>query len=527
MAAAVASFVATTALTVAPGSSCAYAATAGEGSRRLAEAQALYQSGQYFKAARYAFAAAEEDPSRQAEAYSWVTLSLVRARLYNAASFFFVKTLQSGNKAATRRVLSETQELLVRVGGDLLRKYMIRHTTYDDYDSLNRSAYLYALGKDALLKGDAQRAIGYLNGIDRRSALWPFALQVRATAYVLAGKQDLAINDFQSCAEEANSYVSGVSSNGRGDDGRVKQRRREADDLRARCLAGESRVLYEQERFADADRAYDRIPKASFVWPDILFEQAWNSFGRQEYNRTLGKLVSYRSPALSFVFIPEADVLKAQAYLGLCLYSDANEVINEFNSKYAAVGEEVKRFVEKNQHDLTAFYAAGASALKAPLHTRNDFHRMMNRFVRGPYFQNLVDAEAAIQSEVGAVRTFASMHSGAQNEPGRGFPGFLNQVLAWRVKTVKLLGGAFVKNSLMDYHSALISDFEKMAFIKLEMLSRAKDRLIYKKANASERNRGNVEPSRRDDQYKWSFNGEFWNDELGDYVFGLESECQK
>ena len=33
-------------------------------------------------------------------------------------------------------------------------------------------------------------------------------------------------------------------------------------------------------------------------------------------------------------------------------------------------------------------------------------------------------------------------------------------------------------------------------------------------------------PSRRDDQYYWSFNGEFWNDELGDYVFGLESQCK-
>ena len=40
-----------------------------------------------------------------------------------------------------------------------------------------------------------------------------------------------------------------------------------------------------------------------------------------------------------------------------------------------------------------------------------------------------------------------------------------------------------------------------------------------------ERGRGNVEPRRRDDQFYWSFNGEFWNDELGDYVFGLESEC--
>ena len=64
-----------------------------------------------------------------------------------------------------------------------------------------------------------------------------------------------------------------------------------------------------------------------------------------------------------------------------------------------------------------------------------------------------------------------------------------------------------------------------MAFIKLEMLRRAKDKLIGKNEVGVERGRGNRKPKRRDDQYFWTFNGEFWNDELGDYVFALESEC--
>ena len=84
----------------------------------------------------------------------------------------------------------------------------------------------------------------------------------------------------------------------------------------------------------------------------------------------------------------------------------------------------------------------------------------------------------------------------------------------------------YVKNSLMDYHQELISNFEKMSFIKLEMLKRAKDLLVYKHPTG-DRSWGNVIPARREYQLYWSFNGEFWNDELGDYVFGLESECGK
>jgi hypothetical protein len=493
-----------------------------DGTELLKDAQSYYREGQYFKASRYAFAAGEADPKLQAEAYSWMALGLARAGLYNASSYFFIRTLQSGQKPLIQRVLVLTQDLLMRVGGDVLRKYLIRHTAYEDYDAVNRSAYLYALGKDALLDGNEAKAIGYFNGMSAQSSLWPFALQLRASSEAIQNRTDEAIRDYRACADRADQIVQSAREESGGE--APPAGTRESEDLRARCQAGEARTLYQLNRFHEAERAYDRVPKASFVWTDILFEQAWNAFAQGEYNRALGKLVSYKSPALEFVHNSEIDVLRAQSFLALCLYGDANEVINEFNAKYAKTGEQAKLFVERNATNLPAFYDAGREALKAPLHTRNDFHRLMNRFIRGPYFQNLVAAEKAVDGERQAARQFGQMLPGANNAPGRGFPGFLDQVLKWRTRSIQLLGGAFVKNSLIDYHAAMIADFEKIAFIKLEMLSRAKAKLL-RAQSGEERARGNVIPSRRDDQYYWSFNGEFWNDELGDYVFGLESEC--
>lgn len=494
----------------------------------LEDAQVLFRKGEYFKAARYAFAAGQERPAAKGESDAWVTASLVRAGLHQSASYFFIRTLQSGNKAAIRRVLPYTQELLVQVGADLLRKYLIRHTTYEDYDAVNRSAYLYALGKDALIGGKADRAVGYLSGMSTRSPLWPFALQLRGSAQALMGKTREALADFRSCEQRADDYARARQNTASGDRARAaledRQGLRESEDLRARCVADQGRVLYEIGRFEDADFDYDRIPKKSFVWTDVLFEQAWNAFARQEYNRTLGKLVTYKSPALSFVFNSEVDVLRAQSFLMLCLYSDANQAINEFHAKYTKVGEDVKRFVERNDDNLAAFYGLGSEALRGPLHSRNDLYRLANRFVRGPYFQNLVASDRAIARERRQIQSLARAQDiGAGT--GGGFPGFLDQVLKVRDKQITSLGGAFVKNSLMDYHSILISDFEKMAFIKLEMLSRAKDQLL-NRATQDARARGNREPGRKDYQYRWGFNGEFWNDELGDYVFGLESECR-
>jgi hypothetical protein len=64
-----------------------------------------------------------------------------------------------------------------------------------------------------------------------------------------------------------------------------------------------------------------------------------------------------------------------------------------------------------------------------------------------------------------------------------------------------------------------------MTYIKLEVLGRRKEQLYFA-SNDVNRSRGDIRYLKRNDkQYFWTFNGEFWADELGDYVFSLKSEC--
>ncbi len=471
--------------------------------QRLREAQELHRAGQFFKAARYAFTAGEESEIRKAEAQAWVAASLMEAGLEQSASYFFIQSLRSGNREAIRRVLPWTGKLVRSVGLEFVRPYLVKNTRAEDYPASEKQYYQYAFARTAMLKGDLPAAIGVLSEIPAKAKLRAELLQIRATVRVMSGSLAPAIADFKECAKSAS----------------------EGSDLRNRCVAGQARTLYEQGDYAQADQVYDQVAKASLVWPDILFEQAWNSYRRSEFNRTLGKLVSYKSPALSFVYNPEIDVLRAQAYLALCLYNDANEGVNDFNSRYAPVSDEVKKLTEKFGTKLQPYFDQGKEAALAPLGSKRPLHRLMNRFVRSAAFQDWVRSERELSVELGNIKSFSA--GGAPAEPGNGtFPQFLSKVLDFRLKAIREMGGAFVRNSLLDYHDDLIAQFEKIAFIKLEMLRRFKEQLMTRKTGVGEdRGRGNVAPVRRDDQYFWSFNGEFWNDELGDYVFGLESEC--
>ena len=63
-----------------------------------------------------------------------------------------------------------------------------------------------------------------------------------------------------------------------------------------------------------------------------------------------------------------------------------------------------------------------------------------------------------------------------------------------------------------------------MSYIKLEVLAQRKAKLY--SFDETDRSRGDLKYIERNEkQYFWDFNGEFWADELGDYVFALKSEC--
>ena len=490
----------------------------------MEQANRLMTSGQYYSAARFAYSAAQDaiSPADQGDANAVVTLSLIRAGLYQSSTYFFFKTLETKHKPSIRRVLSQVDILFERSGVDSFRDYLIRFTDYNDYDVLNRSAYLFSLGKTALLRGDENKSIQYLNGVSVSSPLYPRALQLRGTALAIQGRIDESFEDFRECQQNAKLVIRARDTNS----SRHRLESGEAKDLANRCLASRARVLYQAERFGQAEDLYNLVPKTSNVWTDILFEEAWNSYSKREFNRSLGKLVTYKSPLLKSMLNSEIDILRAQGYLSLCLYEDTEEVLNEFTSSYSEVGRSVKQFVEQNESSLINFYILGLQTLRAPLSSTVPLHRMANRFIRGPYFASIVQQDLEIAAERLSLTTLARLTQSPENG---GMTSFLREVLKWRERMNRSFGGAFVKNSLIDHHAQLVADFEKVSFIKIELLSRAKEKIIRQsktsQAEREERVRGNVLPIRRDNQMFWIFNGEYWADELGDYVFGLRSEC--
>jgi hypothetical protein len=85
----------------------------------------------------------------------------------------------------------------------------------------------------------------------------------------------------------------------------------------------------------------------------------------------------------------------------------------------------------------------------------------------------------------------------------------------------------FIKEQFFSLVNKINSLSYEMFNIKLEIMSKKRD-LIYKNQKlVAERGRGDSSNVKRNSkQYFWDFKGEFWADELGEYSFGLKSNCE-
>jgi hypothetical protein len=71
-----------------------------EAVRALNHSVSLFQEKKYLEGASAAFEAIEQDLEIRAQAYPWIATHLIYAGMHHSASYFYIRTLQSGDKKA-------------------------------------------------------------------------------------------------------------------------------------------------------------------------------------------------------------------------------------------------------------------------------------------------------------------------------------------------------------------------------------------------------------------------------------------
>ena len=85
----------------------------------------------------------------------------------------------------------------------------------------------------------------------------------------------------------------------------------------------------------------------------------------------------------------------------------------------------------------------------------------------------------------------------------------------------------YIKEQMFHFLNQMNRFSQEILIINVESASSAKNEFFVTKKRSSERNLGSLRNVKRSSrQQLYSFNGEFWADELGDYSFALKSRCR-
>jgi hypothetical protein len=365
----------------------------------------------------------------------------------------------------------------------------------------------YILAKRLFKKNQPQEALAELNRVGSDHSAYPYVAHMKGTIYSSLNKFTESETQFKDCIRTSESQSSDADSN-------IQKQQYLLN--RDYCIAGVARAQFANKNYQQAELNYLDIQKSSFVWPEILFEEAWTSYYVKNYNRTLGKLVSYKAPVFDFIFKPEVEILKALTYMKMCLYEDAKKTADEFYNELFQPSRDLRTFLQSRGKNYKYYYdlmADHENNKPAPLPIIDSI-------------LNSVEKEGAFIEMKSAFSTAIAEYNKIRNKPSTGFRAKLMSNLKIVLDEYRTVLGAYVRAGMVMKYAELYSAFEGMSYIKLEILALRKERLYKTDNSFNGKKRGDIKYIERNDkQYFWTFNGEFWADELGDYVFALRSEC--
>lgn len=364
----------------------------------------------------------------------------------------------------------------------------------------------FILAKRLFKKGEHQSALNQLNAVSTEHPAYPFIANMKGAILSHENKHSEAVEAFKECVSSSRSMMSEVDS--------ITQKQ-QLEMNRDACVAGQGRVLFAANNFKQSELVYLDIPKDSFIWPQILFEEAWTSYYLKNYNRTLGKLVTYKAPVLDFIFKPESEVLKALTFMKMCLYEDAKKTVDSFYDELLKPSRDLRSYLMRHGKKYRFYYDLMADHED----NKKSGSELIDSILKS------IRKDAAYIELKSAISASIAEYNQLRKQPKSSMRSNLIKNIRMLTEEYRTLIGAYVRAGLVSKYAELYAAFQGMSYIKLEVLAQRKERL-YQSDSLPGRKRGDVKYiDRNDKQYFWNFNGEFWADELGDYVFALRSEC--
>jgi tetratricopeptide (TPR) repeat protein len=491
--------------------------TDGKLAETMAEAVSLYDKEKYREASRLFYDVVQKggETSRAQEARFELGKTLYRMELYQGALAQFGRIVEAGEGhpyfIPTLRGLLSLMDVLS--ADPTLRKYLAAYVERfpREVPEEHRDRYAYFVGRYFYSELDVDRAVEMFDAVGRASPFFGEARYIKGITYVANYQAKPAVSAFKTVLRH-------LARQAGSDEGLDAEQRK----LRELTHLAMARVFYSTGDYETSLKYYDRVDRESPRWPKALFEKSWAYFQTDDYNKALGNLHSLNSPFFVDAYFPEGPILSGLLYFYNCRYDQVRRELKNFERMYQDLRGEMQAVLDTHS-DASAMFEWYGDVRAGEVDLPRRVYRILRAAVDDRQVQSAVELVDLAEQELAKIE---SMPKKWRDSP-------LGQTL--------MQEASLAQSFAIDEAGSLVRQRLQRHIRELDRLINEKKRILIEVAKAE---KGAIEADIRagqrverddqeaalkvtDEELYWTFRGEYWRDELGHYVFNVESQCKR
>jgi len=442
--------------------------------------------------------------------------TLFRMELYQGALSQFGQIVETGEShpyfAPTLNGLLSLAEVIPSEPS--LREYLAEYAELfpQQVPEKFRDRYAYLVGRHFYNQMAVPKAVEMLESVTQRSPLYARARYILAITHVANYDAQPAVQAFKQVLQFLLNK-------------REQQGSLESEDQKLLELArlGMARVFYSTGDYETSLKYYGKIDRASPRWAQALFESSWAYFQIDRYDKALGNLHSLNSPFFDDAYFPEGLILSSVIYFYNCKYDRVRYELDDFEYLYAPLKEQMQRVLDENPNAEAMFnWYREINDQSAPARDR------ATRIIRAA-----VD-DKEVRAKFRLVKLIDEESEKLESMPSSWKESDLANMLTQEASLARSFAledaGKLARQRLerrLDRLKDLINQKER---ILVEVAQAEKGRIeadikAGMEVESQKVDRGGLDPG--GDRMYWKFNGEYWRDEIGRYVFNIRPQCQR
>jgi hypothetical protein len=355
-------------------------------------------------------------------------------------------------------------------------------------------------------------------------------------------------------------------------------------DLKSLASLTLARIYFQKEDYTKSYNHYLKIEKGNSIWVQSLVETAWSQILAKDYEGAAGNMFSLHTDYFKGAYQPESYIVRTVSYLNLCQYGDSLTVLKDFLRKYkmadAKTDQYLKTIKKENTYETVKKLLTGANLKEVDGLPKS----LIIEMARDPNFLASQNQINSIEDEIGLHEKIQSNLKAKDKKWSQDIEDFkkriakiketlknpqaadqkiqlgqeqqnlekrltktvlLQEVTARAYESLKRLQSESIPRlsklkvdiksqasttlytKLQSISKDLKHWLEQSQLLEYEIFSGAGEQLRYHMAD----NEGSKDEQKKtkktvsDNSMKWDYQGEIWEDEIGNFRSSLKNVC--